>query len=72
LPRRDAVTIRPARTRRRFAENPGEVLEPVKEQMEERHSHTDELEERLASLTKRPATAKARRTGTLNSTPSDT
>jgi len=57
LPRRDAVTIRPARTRRRFAENPGEVLEPVKEQMEERHSHTDELEERLASLTKRPATA---------------
>ncbi len=42
---------------RGFVENPGEVLERVKEQMEERHSHTDELEERLASLTKRLATA---------------
>jgi len=33
------------------------VLEPVKEQREGRHAHTDELEEGLASLTKRPATA---------------
>jgi site-specific DNA recombinase len=41
---------------RGFVENPGELLERVKEQMEERHSHTDELEERLASLTKRLAT----------------
>ena len=57
MPRRDAVTTRPARTTRRFVENPGEVLEPVKEQMEERHSHTDELEGRLASLTKCLATA---------------
>jgi site-specific DNA recombinase len=38
---------------RGFVENPGEVLERVKEQMEERHSHTSELKERLASLTKR-------------------
>jgi site-specific DNA recombinase len=38
---------------RRFVENPGEVLERVKEQMEERHSQAGELEERLASLTKR-------------------
>jgi site-specific DNA recombinase len=42
---------------RGFVENPGEVLERVKEQMEERHSQTGELEERLASLTKRLATA---------------
>src|SRR5215212_5093688 len=42
---------------RGFVENPGEVLERVKEQMEVRHSHTDEFEERLASLTKRLATA---------------
>jgi site-specific DNA recombinase len=42
---------------RGFVENPGEALERVKEQMEERHSHTDELEERLTSLTKRLATA---------------
>jgi site-specific DNA recombinase len=43
---------------RGFVENPGEVLERVKEQMEVRHSHTDEFEERLASLTKRLATAR--------------
>jgi len=42
---------------RGFVESPGEVLERVKEQMEERHSQTDELEERLASLTKRLTTA---------------
>ena len=38
-------------------ENPGEVLERVKEQMEERHSQAGELEERLTSLTKRLASA---------------
>jgi site-specific DNA recombinase len=42
---------------RGFVENPGEVLERVKEQMEERHSQAGELEERLASLTKRLASA---------------
>jgi site-specific DNA recombinase len=42
---------------RGFVENPGEVLERVKEQMEERRTQTGELEERLASLTKRLATA---------------
>src|SRR5215204_521525 len=42
---------------RGFVENPGEVLERVKEQMEERRTQTGELEERIASLTKRLATA---------------
>ena len=42
---------------RGFVENPGEVLERVKEQMEGRRTQTGELEERLASLTKRLATA---------------
>jgi site-specific DNA recombinase len=42
---------------RGFVENPGEVLERVKEQMEERHSQAGELEERLTSLTKRLASA---------------
>jgi chromosome segregation ATPase len=41
---------------RGFVENPGEVLERVKEQMEERRTQTGELEERIASLTKRLAT----------------
>jgi site-specific DNA recombinase len=43
---------------RRFVENPGEVLERVKEQMEERHSQAGELKGRLASLTKRLAGAR--------------
>ena len=43
---------------RGFVENPGEVLERVKEQMEERHSQAGELEERLASLTKRLAASR--------------
>ncbi len=42
---------------RGFVENPGEVLERVKEQMEEQRSHRGELKERLTSLTKRLATA---------------
>jgi len=42
---------------REFVENPGEVLERVKEQMEERHSQAGELQERIASLTKRLASA---------------
>jgi site-specific DNA recombinase len=42
---------------RGFVENPGDVLERVKEQMEARHSQAGELEERLASLTKRLASA---------------
>jgi site-specific DNA recombinase len=42
---------------RGFVENPGEVLERVKEQMEEQRSQAGELEERLASLTKRMAKA---------------
>ncbi len=42
---------------RGFVENPGDVLERVKEQMEERYSQVGELEERLASLTKRLASA---------------
>jgi len=42
---------------RGFVENPGEVLERVKEQMEEQRSHSGELKERLTSLTKRLATA---------------
>ena len=41
---------------RGFVENPGEVLERVKEQMEAQPLQADELEERLASLTKRLAT----------------
>jgi site-specific DNA recombinase len=43
---------------RRFVENPGEILERVKEQMEEQHSQAGELEERLASLTKRLGSAR--------------
>jgi site-specific DNA recombinase len=42
---------------RGFVENPGGVLERVKEQMEEQRTQTGELEERLASLAKRLATA---------------
>jgi len=42
---------------RGFVENPGEVLERVKEQMEEQRTQTGELKERLASLAKRLATA---------------
>lgn len=42
---------------RRFVENPGEVLERVKEQMQRRREQTGELEQRLASLTKRLAAA---------------
>jgi len=38
---------------RGFVENPGEVLERVKEQMEEQRSQSGELKERLTSLTKR-------------------
>src|SRR5829696_8688526 len=41
---------------REFVENPGEVLERVKEQREERRTQTGELKERIASLTKRLAT----------------
>jgi site-specific DNA recombinase len=41
---------------RGFVQNPGEVLERAKEQMEERREQTGELEERHASLTKRLAT----------------
>ena len=43
---------------RGFVENPGEVLERVKEQMEERRWQAGELEQRLASLTKRLAAAR--------------
>jgi site-specific DNA recombinase len=42
---------------RGFVENPGDVLERVKEQMDEQRTQTGELEERLASLAKRLATA---------------
>jgi site-specific DNA recombinase len=40
---------------RGFVENPGEVLERAREQMEERHAQTGELEERRTSLRKRLA-----------------
>ena len=42
---------------RGFVEHPGEVLERVKEQMEEQRTQSGELRERLASLTKRLAKA---------------
>jgi chromosome segregation ATPase len=41
---------------RGFVENPGEVLERVKEQMEERRTQTGELKESIVSLTKRLVT----------------
>src|SRR5918997_2139237 len=40
---------------RGFVENPGEVLERAREQMEERHAQTGELKERRASLRNRLA-----------------
>ena len=40
---------------RTFVENPGEVLERVKEQMEEQQGQADEIEQRRASLAKRLA-----------------
>jgi site-specific DNA recombinase len=40
---------------RTFVENPGDVLERVKEQMEEQQSQADEIEHRRASLAKRLA-----------------
>jgi site-specific DNA recombinase len=42
---------------RGFVENPGEVLERVKEQTQQRREQTGELEQRLASLRKRLAAA---------------
>jgi site-specific DNA recombinase len=42
---------------RTFVENPGEVLERVREQMEEQQGHADEIEQRRASLAKRLAAA---------------
>jgi site-specific DNA recombinase len=44
---------------RHFVQNPGEVLERAKEQIQERREQTGELEQRLASLTKRLAAAHA-------------
>jgi site-specific DNA recombinase len=41
---------------RTFVENPGEVLERVKKQMEEQQGQADEIEQRRASLAKRLAT----------------
>ena len=40
---------------RTFVENPGDVLERVKEQMEEQQGQADEIEQRRASLAKRLA-----------------
>jgi len=42
---------------RTFVENPGEVLESVKEQMEEQQGQADEIEKRRGSLAKRLAAA---------------
>jgi site-specific DNA recombinase len=42
---------------RTFVENPGDVLERVKEQMEEQQGQADEIEQRRASLAKRLAAA---------------
>jgi hypothetical protein len=58
--------IREEARRGSLVENPGEVLERVKEQMEGQRSQRGELKERLTSLTKRLATAQGEKDKYIN------